>query len=266
MTIRTESWPAGTPAWVDLNVPDRSVAQRFYGELFGWEFTPDGPEETGYYSNALVNGQPAAGLGQAPAEAGIPALWTTYLATDDAASTVDKVTASGGQVLVPATPIEGFGDFAVVQDPTGAVFGLWQSGSHTGANVVNESNTMIWNQAMTRDPAAALGFYQEVFGMTSTDIGGDSMVFHTLELGGNTVGGLGALPDEVPAEVPAHWEVFFAVEDADATIGKAQELGGTVLSPAMDTPFGRMAQLVGPSGEPFSIIKPPDDDGSESDL
>ncbi len=192
----------------------------------------------------------------------MPPVWTTNLATEDAGATVDKATAAGGQVLVPATSVEDFGTFAVVQDPTGAVFGLWQSGTHTGANVVNEPNTMIWNQATSRDPETALAFYEEVFGMTSTDVGGDEMVFHTLEVDGNTVGGLGGMPDEMPAEVTAHWEVFFAVDDADATIAKAQELGATVLSPAMDSPYGRMAQLIGPSGEPFSIIRPPADQDS----
>lgn len=240
-------------------VPDRLVAQRFYSELFGWEFTDDDSEETGFYSNAMVNGQPAAGIGQVPPEAGMPPVWTTNLATDDAAATVDKATTAGGQVLVPATSVEDFGTFAVLQDPTGAVFGLWQSGTHTGANVVNEPNTVIWNQAMSRDPQATLAFYQEVFDMTSTDMSGEGMVFHTLEVDGNTVGGLGGIPDEMPAEVPAHWQVFFAVDDADATIAKAQELGGTSLGEAVDTPFGRMAQLMGPSGEPFSIIKPPAD-------
>lgn len=243
-------------------VPDRSPAQRFYSELFGWEFSEEGTEEMGYYANALVNGQPAAGLGQVPAEAGMPPVWTTYLATDDATACVEKATAAGGQVLVPATEIADFGTFAVVQDPAGAVFGLWQSGTHTGANVANEPNTMIWNQATSRDPETALTFYTEVFGMTSTNIGDDDMFVHTLEVDGNTVGGLGGMPAEVPAEVPAHWEVFFAVDDADATIAKAQELGATVLSPAMDTPYGRMGQLMGPSGEPFSIIKPPADQDS----
>lgn len=254
MTIRTESWPAGTPAWADVNVPDRSAAKRFYSDLFGWEFSPDGPEETGYYSMAMVNGQTAAGMGEAPAEAGVPAVWTTYLATEDATAAVDKAKAAGAEVLMPATPIGEFGTFAILQDPTGAVFGLWQSGEHTGANVANEYGAMVWNQVMTKDPQAALAFYQDVFGLTSTDIGGGGMQFHTLELDGNTVGGLGGLPEEVPAEVPAHWVVFFAVEDTDAAMAKCQELGGSTRGEAMDTPYGRMAELAGPTGEPFSII------------
>ncbi len=254
MTIKTEAWPAGTPAWADLNVPDRSVAKSFYSELFGWEFTPDDTEETGFYSLAMVNGQPAAGLGQAPPEAGVPTVWTTYLGTGDAAATVDKAKAAGGEILMPATPVGDYGVFAIVQDPAGAVFGLWESKEHTGANVVNEPNSMIWNQAMSRDPEKALAFYSEVFGLTSTDMSSEGMHYYSLEVDGNTVGGLGGIPDEVPAEVPAHWEAFFAVEDTDAAVAKVQELGGSVRSPAEDTPFGRMAQLTGSSGEPFSII------------
>src|SRR6185437_7808906 len=132
MTERDTAWPVGTPCWVDLMTPDLDAARLFYEQLFGWHLTDLGPDAGGYLM-AGVGGKQVAGLGpQQEGQAGHPAVWTTYLATDDAAATCEAISKAGGQVFLPAMDVMGSGVMAVAADPTGAVFGLWEAKTHTG--------------------------------------------------------------------------------------------------------------------------------------
>jgi predicted enzyme related to lactoylglutathione lyase len=255
MTERDTPWPAGTPCWVDLMTTDLEAAKGFYPPLFGWQLTV-GPPETGGYAVADIGGRAVAGLGAMQEGMQHPPVWTTYLATEDAAATAEQITAAGGQVVMGPMDVMDIGVMAVAQDPTGATFGLWQAKSRTGIELANETGSLTWNELMTRDYAAAKDFYASVFGYTYTDMSADGFQYSTTELDGNTVGGIGALPAEVPAQVPAHWRVYFAVDDADATVAAVTQAGGSVLRPAADMPYGRHADVADPQGAAFSVIKP----------
>ena len=58
----------------------------------------------------------------------------------------------------------------------------------------------------------------------------------------------------LPADVPSNWQIYFAVEDADATIEKAVSLGAAVIDGPDDSPFGRLATLADPTGAMFKIV------------
>lgn len=251
--IHEESWPQGTPAWVDLMVPDRQAAQAFYGPLLGWDFAVGGPE-TGYYTMALKHGQPVAGLGESqPGTEAPPAAWTTYLAVDDAEASAERAAAAGGTVLMAPMGVMEFGRMAVLADPTGAVFGIWQSGGHTGANLVDEPGALIWNEGLSHDLAAARAFYGSVFGYSFDDMSAPGFEYAVAKVDDKMVGGLGgtgALPDDAPP----HWQVYFAVADTDAATAHAVELGAAVLDGPRDSPYGRLAVLSGPAGEQFTLM------------
>lgn len=254
MTVRDTAWDPGTPCWVDLMTTDQGAAREFYGQLFGWE-AGAGPEETGGYAIARIDGRAVAGIG---GMMGMdhPAAWNTYLATADADATSQAVEKAGGKVMAPAMDVMEFGRMAFAQVPGGGVFGYWQAGTHLGSGVANESNTLTWNEFMTRDYDGAKKFYADVFGYTYTEMGDDGFQYSTIELDGNTVGGIGGLPAEVPAHVPPHWRAYFAVDDADAAVARVTALGGAVLRAPMDMPYGRHADVADPQGAMFSIIKP----------
>jgi hypothetical protein len=255
MVERDTPWAPGTPCWVDLMTTDQAAARTFYGELFGWDIEV-GPPETGEYAMASIGGRSVAGIGGMMGMEH-PPVWNTYLATADADATAKAVGAAGGSVVAPAMDVMEFGRMAFVQAPGGGVFGLWQAGTHLGMSLANETGAVIWDEFMTRDFAAASQFFTEVFGYTYTDLGGDSgFVYSTIEIDGNTVGGIGQLPESVPAHIPPHWRVYFAVDDADAAVEKATSLGAAVVSPAQDMPYGRHADLADPQGAVFSVIKP----------
>src|SRR5947209_13178239 len=161
MSIRTSRWPAGVPSWVDLGVPDLDAAQHFYEQVVGWSFT-DAGEEFGGYRIASVRGAAVAGIGPQMGDA--PPAWTLYLAADDADQAAAAVISNGGTVLLQPGDVGPLGRMFLAADPSGAVFGVWQAGTHIGAGLVNEPGGLAWEDLRSTQPAAAQEFYRSVFG------------------------------------------------------------------------------------------------------
>ena len=256
MPVRMEPWPTGTPAWVDLMVPDLDISRRFYSALFGWEVTGEGdPATEKVYITATKGGSAAAGIGSVPpGEGSAPARWTTYLATSDIDATAAAAADAGATVLVPPTDAEQSGRFALLADPAGAVVGLWQSGTHTGADITDEPGSMTWTEAMSRDVEAAQEFYATVFGYTYTDMSAPGFVYASFAVDGRTAGGIGQISADAGEDVEPHWLVYFKVDDVDDVLRRVTATGGTVARPAWDSPFGRIALVDGPAGERFAIM------------
>jgi len=254
MTVRTAPWPAGFPCWADLTVPDVDAAAAFYADLLGWSFgTPD--EAFGGYVIATVSDAPAAGIGplQSPEQ---PAAWTLYIAGDDADATAGAVTRAGGQVLLPPGDVGPLGRMFVAADPTGAVFGVWQAGTHIGAGVTNEPGGLVWEDLRSSDPDSARAFYSAVFGFEMRPLemaGPDYATFH-LPGDPTPLGGMGGMMG-APEGTPSHWLVYFGVADVDAAVATATSRGGAALAPAFDTSFGRMAALTDPAGAVFWVVR-----------
>lgn len=256
MSERT-SYAPGTPCWVDLGTPDIDAAAAFYGGLFGWS-VPEGEnsEQTGGYRQAMLRGKPVAGVMPLMQE-GQPPAWSTYVSVADADATAAKVREAGGTVLAEPMDVMGLGKMAVFTDPAGAVFGIWQPGTFVGAEVVNETGAVVWNELNTRDTAGAKTFYGAVFGWSFAEREFETGLYTSLKAGEDTVGGMIDISGRVPDEVPAHWLAYFAVDDADATLEKAKGSGGeAVFGPEDIGEVGRIAVLKDPFGAVFAVIKP----------
>jgi predicted enzyme related to lactoylglutathione lyase len=259
MPERTEYAP-GTPSWVDLATPDLAASERFYGQLFGWAFDvqdtgdPDNP-----YVLATQDGKAVAGvmnLSQEMREGGMPPVWSTYVTVQDADAAVTKASELGGMVMREPMDVMNAGRMAVLADPTGAVFCIWQPNEHIGAEIVNEPNSLTWNELITPDVDTAASFYSSLFGWSPTPMAmGEGGPPYTLWMLGedNSIGG--AMPPPMEG-MPPFWGVYFAVADCDATVAEAKKLGASVLAEPMDIPdVGRMAALVDPQGAVFNVIK-----------
>ncbi|HXQ76437.1 MAG TPA: VOC family protein [Acidimicrobiales bacterium] len=247
------SYPANTPSWVDLQTPDPAAAQAFYGSVFGWTTADLGPEAGGY-GMFQKDGANIAGVGPTMGE-GQPPAWTSYVNVIDAEATVARATIAGGTILLEPMPVMEAGHMALFADPTGAVLGLWQPGQHKGADVANDPDTWCWNELNTRDVAKATSFYTHVFDWEASKAAFDGMEYTEWKNGGATIGGMLEMPAMVPAQVPAHWLVYFAVSDTDATVATAQKLGATVFVAPTDIPPGRFSVLADPAGAMFAVIK-----------
>lgn len=248
--------PIGAPCWVDLMTSDTQRSRAFYSELFGW--TADDPaEEFGGYFIFRKDGAEVAGCMAAQPDAGTPDVWSVYLATDDAAKTLETAITSGGQVLVEAMTVADLGTMGVVTDVGGAAVGLWQPAAFGGFRVFGETGTPSWFELHTRDYDRAVAFYRNVF-RWDTHVASDTPDFrYTVQKDGeNWLAGIIDASGFLPDGVPAHWQVYFGVDDTDATLDKAVELGGSILRPAEDTPYGRIAHVADPTGTAFKLVAP----------
>lgn len=253
MTTRDTAFAAGTPCWIDLFSADPAKAKEFYGAVFGWT-AQDSGEEFGGYVTFFSDGQQVAGMMQNPEESGTPDLWSTYISSDDIDATVAAATAAGAQVVAPAMAVSDLGSMAVLIDPAGGAFGIWQPGKHTGFNKYNEPNSVTWDEYHSKDFATTKDFYAQVFDWTydaTSDT--DEFRYYNAQINGETVAGMMDSAGFLPAEVPSHWAVYFSVEDTDAAMAKVVQAGGSMIRPPEDTPFGRIADVADPTGALFKL-------------
>ncbi|WP_309074240.1 VOC family protein [Paenarthrobacter sp.] len=255
MSTKISSWPAATPMWVDLGVDNLAAAKVFYTDLFGWEYVSG--QDSGEYLLAHLGGRAVAGVGpkQAP---GMPTVWTTFLASDDVDVTAKKIRAAGGEMIALPFDVMESGRMALAVDTVGSAFGIWQAGTHIGAERVNEHGTLCWNELHTRDFTAARSFYAEVFNVSYQDAREDGLVYSTLRrpLDGREVGGIQHDTD-IPDATPNHWLTWFASDYVQGTAERAVELGATLLMPVTESPLGRIAIIQAPQGEVFGIVDAP---------
>jgi len=249
-----EEAPIGAPCWVELLTSEPEKAGAFYGELFGWQAERTG-EEYGGYVNFSKDGVPVAGCMRNDGESGAPDVWSVYLASDDVKATVDGAVANGGQVLVPPVDVMDLGSRALVSDAGQAAIGIWQPRTHNGFGVLGEQGAPSWFELHTRDYEDSVRFYREVFHW-DTHVASEVPEFRytTQGAGESQLAGIMDARAFLPEGVPAHWSVYFGVDDADAALAKITLLGGAVVQPAMDTPFGRLAQAADPTGALFKLI------------
>lgn len=268
-----EGYIPGVPCWVDTNQPDPKAALPFYGDLLGWEFEDTMPEGSGgSYFIGRIRGGDVAAVGSVPEGAPPTPTWNTYVWVESADETAAKVRSAGGSVLTEAFDVMDAGRMAVVADPEGAVFCVWQAKNHRGARVVNEHGSLNFNGLATRDPERAKAFYGAVFGwrLLTSPAGlmwtlpgyGDHLEESNPGLR-KQMADMGA-PDGFidvvvaleplavdDAATPAHWTVTFGVDDIDATAVKARELGGKVIAGPVDAPWSRTAVIGDPQGATF---------------
>jgi predicted enzyme related to lactoylglutathione lyase len=202
------------------------------------------------------NGKRVGALYQMSAQQqGVPPHWNSYVtvaSADDSAAQAKKL---GGNVMLEPFDVLDAGRMAVVADPTGAVFSLWQPKRHIGADLVNEPGAFCWNELYTTDPNKAADFYRGLFGWTKDARHMDYGEYVIFNQGGRQMCGMMQIPKEW-GPVPPHWLVYFAVDDCDASVAKATSLGAKAMMPPMDIEnVGRFAMLTDPEGAGFAVIK-----------
>ncbi len=114
-----------------------------------------------------------------------------------------------------------------------------------------------WYELMTTDADAAARFYTAVVGWAAVDSGMTGHRYTLLQVAGQSVGGLMALPPEAAAGgARPGWVGYVAVDDVDAHAVRLTQAGGQVCKPAEDIPgVGRFAVVADPHGAVFCLFK-----------
>ncbi|MCU1492072.1 MAG: Glyoxalase/bleomycin resistance protein/dioxygenase [Acidimicrobiaceae bacterium] len=258
MTTRDATVP-GTPCWADLSTSDVEGSRRFYAELFGWEPLAPNPDFGGYFNFSRNGAWVAGGMGDM-GEDKADDTWKPYLATSDIEKTLAAAQGAGGHVLVPPVPVADLGVLGMLQDPSGAIAGLWQAGSWPGSEVVGEPGTPSWFELHTPDLGAAVAFYRELFGYDAISVSDtEEFRYSSLRLPGDDTDIAGVYEDSslVGGNEAPHWEIYWEVEDVDAGVATVESLGGRVLEGASSTPYGRIASVTDPHGARFKLRSTP---------
>ncbi|QKV93157.1 VOC family protein [Streptomyces sp. NA02950] len=262
----------GVPCWADAMLPDLEAGKRFYGELFGWTFE-ERATDYGSYTRALLGGKVVAGLVPKP-DGRMPTVWNIYFATKDAAATAARIREAGGRVIAPPVWIDDSCVMATAADPGGAVFGLWQAGSHSGFARRGAPGSYGWTEVRTRQPRPVDAFYRAVFGYGMEPVApreprGDAAPAEARGAAPDRVlwtprgeptgprhaiGGRVVIGERYPPELPAHFLTYFVVADCDHALRTAHRLGGRVLNDPEDALYGRFAVLADNQGAVFAVI------------
>ena len=245
----------GSFCWAELATTDGPGAKKFYSELFGWEAhdSPVGPDMV--YTMLKLNGKDIGALYQkGEMMKDVPTHWASYISVASADEIAAKAKSLGGTVMKEPFDVMDAGRMAVIIDPTGAAFCIWQPGKHTGFGVKGEPNSVSWNELLTTDTARAIDFYTKLFGWAA-DTHGGPMPYTEFMNGAEHAGGMMQIAPHM-GPVPPHWGIYFAVDDCDATFQKATSLGAQAFVPPMDIEnVGRFSTISDPQGAVFSIIK-----------
>jgi predicted enzyme related to lactoylglutathione lyase len=249
--------PAGSFCWVELATTDQNAAKTFYTSLFGWSVddSPMGPDD--FYSMFKLSGRNAGAaytMRKEQRAQGVPPNWMIYVAVENADQSVAKAAQAGGTVHAPAFDVMDIGRMAVLQDPTGAVFSLWQPKSHQGITVTGD-NTFCWADLSTPNPEQASKFYSDLFAWQLMKDEKDPSGYIHIKNGDAFIGGIPPAAHRNP-HTPPHWLVYFQVADAEAATAKAAPLGGKVLMPARKMEnVGTWSIVADPQGAVFALFK-----------
>jgi predicted enzyme related to lactoylglutathione lyase len=251
----TMTTTVNAPAWVDLASSDSAAAREFYGALFGWDIEVNSDPQYGGYALARIGGKDAAGIG-GKMDPNSPTAWSVYLGTDDLDALAQRVGEAGGTVVMAPFDVGDQGRMAVFQDPSGAFISSWQ-GTRMGGFQTQGAGAFGWAELNARGAERAIPFYTSVFGWDTriTEMGPDQPPYTEFLKDGGSVAGAWEMSPMVPAEVPSYWQVYFNVDDVDASFRKALELGAQEQLAPQDMPGGRFAIVSDPQGASFGLLR-----------
>lgn len=243
-------------SWVDLATPDPTGSLAFYEPLFGWSHEAV-PSSGGGYLMLRREGEAVAGMVALPAQSGIPPCWFSYILVDSVDAAQARALELGASPLAPPNDVPGMGRVCIVRDPTGAHVGLWEDRGFRGAGLFREHGALAWNELVSTDAERARDFYREVagweWGATPLPDGG---TYHIASVEGRPSAGLMQMTERWPAGMESYWEVYFGVEDVDASHAAALASGARAFVPPTTVEAGRFSVLRDPQGAAFTLFTP----------
>ncbi|AZI58850.1 VOC family protein [Nakamurella antarctica] len=259
MPTRDTPFKAGTPCWADLFTSDADKSRSFYHDVMGWTADEPNPAYGGYVNfraggsgsgKSSAAGHRAAGMmGGNTTESPVPDMWTLYFSVDDIDAVVAKAVGLGARVRSGPHPVGDLGSMAVLTDPSGGAFGLWQGGIHPGFSHHLEPGSAAWFEYHATDFASGTAFYAALFEWELSVLAdSDEFRYTNAQVAGEDVVGLMDSRAMLPAGHPPFWTIYFSVADMDSALGTVVELGGSIEHRDDDSPYGRTAAVVDSTG------------------
>lgn len=219
-----------------------------------------GPE--GVYTLFKIDGRDAAAgytLRKDDQARHVPPHWMPYIAVADADAAAARAATVGGVVIARPFDVADLGRMAVLQDPSTAMFCVWQPRRSQGTGVWRQAGACVWADLNSTDPRRAASFYEQLFGWQIT--GGKDMSpagpddYGHIASGEHFIGGV-TPRGTLPHGVPSHWLLYFEVADCDGAVAHTTASGGRVLMPTTTMEGVRKyAVLADPQGATFAVVQ-----------
>lgn len=252
------NYPHGQFCWIELTAANWQQAKNFYTNLFGWTAVDDPIGEDSFYTSMQIDGKTVAAMYQITPEQqeqGVMTNWLSYIAVDDIDKTCEAATDMGADILSGPHDVFTAGRMAIIQQPKGAVFAIWQGKEHPGIGLRDTTNTLCWNELATKSASDSKAFYHNLFHWECNDNAMDGMQYTEFVAAGKSSGGMLEMTEEW-GDTPPHWMPYFQVEDCEQIAAKAESSGATICVPPTDIPeVGRFCVINDPQGATFSVIK-----------
>ena len=254
-----EKHAPGNFCWVELATTDQPAAESFYCKIFGWSSDHMNMGTGEIYTIFQLEGRHAAAactLRPEQLQHGVPPHWGVYISVENTDASAARASQLGGKLIAAPFDVGDAGRMAIVQDPTGAAFSIWQANTNPGIGIADAHGTLCWCDLNTPDQARASEFYSALFGweIMKEDEKPEHNYWH-VKNGGAFIGGIPPASQHRPG-TPAHWIAYFTVSDCDQTAGEAKSLGAKLYLPPTDfEDVGRVSVLADPQGATFAIFK-----------
>jgi uncharacterized protein len=239
----------GQVVWHTLNSTDPEKAKSFYGDLLGWAVEAT---TIGEYEVPIIT---ANGVGHGDvqkARDGVPSHWLAHVRVDSVDDAVRRAEAQGGQALTPPFDMPEVGRFGIIRDPQGAVLSTYTPDSEFPVG----EGVFAWDELISDDVEASKRYYTSVVGWTTDEMDMGDFVYTIFKRREDDRGSAGLLPKQEGIQMPNAWLTYLVADDVDATVTKAEQLGGTVYQPGFDVEgVGRIAVLGDPTGAAFGLFK-----------
>ena len=160
----------GAPCWFELASTDPKRSIGFAQAVFGWSADEQGTPMGAYAFMANATAAVGAICGLPPGAEGAPSFWNAYVLVADCDASRSKAIALGATPFGEPFDVPGMGRGAMLADPGGAVFNLWQADPSAGGDLAMfEDHSIGWIELATRDVDAAQAFYGALLGWSFKD-------------------------------------------------------------------------------------------------
>lgn len=240
--------------WCDLSTFDLPQAGRFYRNLFDWDQMSNGPDPSGDYEFFNVGRKPSAGIFAMPQflqEIGMPSFWMSYVRVANLDDSLALAIKLGAKCEIKPTPFDASSRYALIRDPAGAGFTLYEGPDLQGRDIFGSHGRMVWNELHVPDLAQIADFYRKLFDWDIKRAPTHDTRYTVHSTSGSPVASIQEL-DESAKGPKNYWAVFFFVDDLDMIVRNAVATGGSAVY-FSDADSGSFALLTDDQGAAFCV-------------
>lgn len=212
------------PFFVDISTYSPKKTMSFYKHVFAWAYYKSDAYYTAFFDNNEV-----AGLYETPEkfkQMRMPHFWMTYFQVSNLDDTVNKAQQLGGIIELNYL-MNDFGKIALIRDPQGAGFTVYEGNKLKNVRTNTTKNTLIWNELHVSNIQNTIPFYEGLFNWTI--VKNQKGFYKVLNSKEKHIADILDIPNQYKGKYE-YWVCTFGVESLSISKKRIQEYGGTLIT------------------------------------